>query len=554
MNIDAARLSRPFGFPLPAEAWRRDGVRDLSARWPAGGRGIRDYRLLSESLRGIHAAQQAPAAGDLLCGALLSDALGDVWARYVRDQQPGVLERVLGRASQRLGSAALSRALEGFLGRFTARTAEAPPVTGPARGLLAGELILRLLAQENPALRPVLQASGDAEGLDSEQAALARLLLDLLEDEPALALTGLSLPASLRAPAQACPEGLEAQLAWVREHWAALLPESLLGRFGLAVDLSREERFQRGGPPGPPPVLSFEPPADEAPAPAAYSHDADWMPNVVLMAKSAYVWLYQLSRTWGRPITTLDRIPDEELDKLARWGVSGLWLIGLWRRSEASRDIKRIMGNQEAAASAYALYDYAIVPELGGEAAFQDLKARAWARGIRLAGDMVPNHVGLDARWVIEHPRALRAGRGAAVPLLPLRRPRSVRRPPRRALPGGRLLDPQRRRRGLQAPRPPDRPDPVHLPRQRRHLDALERHGPARLPAGGRARGGHPDHPGGGPPLPHHPLRRGHDPGQEALPAAVVPEARGRGQRALPRGARHVEGGLRRRLPRGILA
>ena len=31
-------------------------------------------------------------------------------------------------------------------------------------------------------------------------------------------------------------------------------------------------------------------------------------------------------------------------------------------------------------------------------------KARARQRGIRLASDMVPNHMGIDSRWVIEHP------------------------------------------------------------------------------------------------------------------------------------------------------
>ncbi|HKF86155.1 MAG TPA: alpha-amylase family glycosyl hydrolase, partial [Candidatus Limnocylindrales bacterium] len=29
---------------------------------------------------------------------------------------------------------------------------------------------------------------------------------------------------------------------------------------------------------------------------------------------------------------------------------------------------------------------------------------RAWQRGLRLASDMVPNHMGIDSRWVIEHP------------------------------------------------------------------------------------------------------------------------------------------------------
>jgi hypothetical protein len=48
----------------------------------------------------------------------------------------------------------------------------------------------------------------------------------------------------------------------------------------------------------------------------------------------------------------------------------GLWLIGLWQRSEASRRIKQIMGNPEAVASAYSLHSYHIADDLGGEEAF----------------------------------------------------------------------------------------------------------------------------------------------------------------------------------------
>ena len=62
------------------------------------------------------------------------------------------------------------------------------------------------------------------------------------------------------------------------------------------------------------------------------------------------------------------------------------------------------MGNPEAAASAYALHDYRIAADLGGEDAWRNLSDRAGRRGIRLASDMVPNHMGIDSRWVIEHP------------------------------------------------------------------------------------------------------------------------------------------------------
>ena len=47
----------------------------------------------------------------------------------------------------------------------------------------------------------------------------------------------------------------------------------------------------------------------------------------------------------------------------------------------------------------------------------KDLGERAMRHGIRLASDMVPNHMGLDSRWVIEHPE-----RFLALPVSPMPR------------------------------------------------------------------------------------------------------------------------------------
>ena len=40
-----------------------------------------------------------------------------------------------------------------------------------------------------------------------------------------------------------------------------------------------------------------------------------WKQDLVLIAKNTYVWLYQLSRKYQRPIKQLDQIPTEELKK-----------------------------------------------------------------------------------------------------------------------------------------------------------------------------------------------------------------------------------------------
>ena len=135
-----------------------------------------------------------------------------------------------------------------------------------------------------------------------------------------------------------------------------------------------------------------------------FTADIDWMPKVVMIAKNAYVWMHQLSKKYQREIRHLDQISDEELNILAEWNFTALWLIGIWERSTASKKIKILMGNPEAASSAYSLFDYVIAWDLGGEDAFLNLKHRAWERGIRLASDMVPNHTGIYSKWVVEKP------------------------------------------------------------------------------------------------------------------------------------------------------
>ena len=135
-----------------------------------------------------------------------------------------------------------------------------------------------------------------------------------------------------------------------------------------------------------------------------FTEDVQWIPEVVMIAKNVYVWLHQLSEKYKREIKRLDQIPDEELDQLASWNFNALWLIGIWERSTASEKIKHLTGNISAVSSAYSLYDYVIANELGGEGAFQNLKDRAWARGIRMASDMVPNHTGIYSKWVVEKP------------------------------------------------------------------------------------------------------------------------------------------------------
>jgi len=273
------------------------------------------------------------------------------------------------------------------------------------------ELVLTRLSNENPALGPLRPLVDDrtlaaTRAYDPAIERLDRFFASL----PPIGDDGETLLELLRAPARAHPTSLAGQLRYIRDRWRRLLGDrldALTGDLDLALGiLAEEERAMHlrfGGGPGDGPV---EPPSFEGleAEPERFSPDREWMPTVVLQAKSTYVWLDQLSRRHGRTIRTLDAVPDEELDRLAGAGITGLWLIGLWQRSRASETIKRWRGQADAVASAYSLDDYRIADDLGGEAAWAELARRAWTRGIRLASDMVPNHMGIDSRWVIEHP------------------------------------------------------------------------------------------------------------------------------------------------------
>ena len=230
---------------------------------------------------------------------------------------------------------------------------------------------------------------------------ILKSLEEFFASQPVFGPKGQTLLDLLRAPAKASPDSLYGQLEYIRTNWGHLL-EDLLLRILKGMDFYREEHRARYFGPGPALVPRYG--GREYEEIERFSRDLDWMPHLVLIAKSTYVWLFQLSKKYGRSISRLDEIPDEELERLARWGISGLWLIGVWERSPASRRIKQLTGNPEAAASAYSIYDYTIANELGGRPALENLKGRAMRYGIRMATDMVPNHMGIYSKWVIEHP------------------------------------------------------------------------------------------------------------------------------------------------------
>jgi len=394
--------------------------------------------------------QEDVNAAALFAMGLIDELSHALIAAYREKTDPLVLDNGLKFLSEKVDSKATEKLLLAFTEEFpnvavfrNELTAEAW-LTGHSEGtfnqeLALEELLLLWLANTNPAFTP-FKILFDDRTLKSTTAylAAAAALPDYFKTRP-LVESGLgTLLDALKAPMLASPDSLTGQLEYIREHWAPVLGEGL-GRILLAIDVLREEEiaiWMRFHPTGPvrhrhgdqggamegfvgDEYVGFDSKptdredrrrlyAENYQAPLheyeAFSADQAWMPTVVLIAKNTYVWLEQLSKKWGRHIHRLDQIPDQELRTLADRGITGLWLIGLWERSAASKTIKRLRGNNEAVASAYSLKNYTIAQDLGGEAAFQHLKQQAAAAGLRLASDMVPNHMAIDSDWVIEHP------------------------------------------------------------------------------------------------------------------------------------------------------
>ncbi|MDR2629373.1 MAG: alpha-amylase [Spirochaetaceae bacterium] len=380
---------------------------------------LADFRQVRELTRRFNAKIDPAAqperlikAGQLNAMGLIDEILHYMAALYRQQVQPDAFDTALTRLENTLGPERSAALLRVFSGQFPPQAVYAGKTTVAAylegteggescRSLSLEELLLLALANLNSAFSPFKFLFDDQEL--AEKTIYIQAISELrahFAELPPFGPDGLSLWDLLRAPALASPDSLAGQLEFMRKKWGLLLGK-YMARLLTSLDVIKEEEKPSFFGPGPTQVYTYGALDNEY---ERFSPDQDWMPRTVLMAKSTLVWLYQLSKRYDQPIERLDQIPDEELDDLARRGFTGLWLIGLWERSNASKTVKQWTGNPEAAASAYSLYDYDIAGELGGWESLANLRERCARRGIRLGSDMVPNHTGIDSRWVMEHP------------------------------------------------------------------------------------------------------------------------------------------------------
>ncbi len=385
-------------------------------------------RVFAQQINAKRPPDQTVRAAQINALGLIDELQHYALKQYREQKNPRVMQEALDYLTAQIGPDEVEKALRRFVDEFPPVAVYKGEITideylqgathgTPHRQIQLEEMLMLWLANQNPAFVPYRELFDDTP-LHRETAypQVMTGLREFFATQPTFGLDNQTLIDFLHTPALASPASLVAQLEFMRGRWGILLGQYLYRLLG-GLDFIREEEKAIFGGPGPALVPVFGPDAQRAslalfgptgyglePELERFSTDLDWMPRLVLIAKNTYVWLDQLSKKYQRSITRLDQIPDEELDQLRHWGLTGLWLIGLWERSHASQHIKQMMGNPEAVASAYSLMDYRIADDLGGDGALQNLRDRARQRGIRLSSDMVPNHMGIDSNWVVEHP------------------------------------------------------------------------------------------------------------------------------------------------------
>jgi glycosidase len=139
------------------------------------------------------------------------------------------------------------------------------------------------------------------------------------------------------------------------------------------------------------------------------------MPQPLLFEINTRCWLRGLSDRLGRPVT-LATTPEVEIASWKKRGFTHIWLMGVWATGPKTRDLARAQpdlralsaeafgkgGEERLAGSPYAVADYTADESLGGAAALRQFRAKLQRFDLGLVLDFIPNHLGLDHRWLTE--------------------------------------------------------------------------------------------------------------------------------------------------------
>ncbi|MFZ1290754.1 MAG: alpha-amylase family glycosyl hydrolase [Melioribacteraceae bacterium] len=405
-------------------------------------------RVFTQKINSKRNIYEHLSPGEVNAAGLIDEIFHFAIKKYFKENFPNSFSDAIKSVKENLGDKNFDNLLLNFINIFPPQKVYKKEVSPKEylnqfteniqnREILTEELILLHIANLNPAFNKLKELFSD-EYISEKvnyKSTIFRLENFFKKEELKIGAKNIDLFSFLKMPFQNHSESVWDQLEFIKNEWGIFIDVDLIRKIESGKDLFVESiKFDQhfvggvggiGGGGGAPTVVpqykgkkidatSFvlgkskfkyaENSTKDYEELEKFTPDTNWMPKLVLIAKNIYVWLDQLSKKYQREIRTLDKIPIEELAQLKKWNINSLWLIGVWERSHASKRIKHLMGNLDAVASAYSLYDYEIAHDLGGEEAYKIFNQNAKLVGVRLASDMVPNHTGIFSKWVIEHP------------------------------------------------------------------------------------------------------------------------------------------------------
>ena len=148
------------------------------------------------------------------------------------------------------------------------------------------------------------------------------------------------------------------------------------------------------------------------------------MKHPLLYEINTRCWLRDLSDESGSAIT-LSQIPEREFTRWLDLGFTHIWLMGVWTTTVAAReqalrsrqlrerydDVLPDWQPEDIGGSPYAIGDYNVPEELGGNDGLKEFRRRLHGHGMKLILDFVPNHVGIGHSWLQFWPELFVQGR-----------------------------------------------------------------------------------------------------------------------------------------------